>query len=137
MSILGQDFNYEQPTFYTLLKSILGVTGILMVLLMAFIFTLATHYFRKSVVKLPLSLHRLAGFNAFWYAHHLLIVVYILLIIHGYFLFLTKEWNKKTVCVALTLFIALTTNKLYLLISIFQKFSLKMQLQQLCTFKLI
>ncbi|KAL2569554.1 hypothetical protein AAZV13_18G134500 [Glycine max] len=96
MSILGQDFNYEQPTFYTLLKSILGVTGILMVLLMAFIFTLATHYFRKSVVKLPLSLHRLAGFNAFWYAHHLLIVVYILLIIHGYFLFLTKEWDKKT-----------------------------------------
>ncbi|KAG5106424.1 hypothetical protein JHK82_043394 [Glycine max] len=95
-SIFGDGFNYEQPTYYTLVKSIPGLTGILMVLIMAFTFTLATHYFRKSVVKLPSPLHRLAGFNAFWYAHHLLIVVYILLIIHGYFLFLTKEWNKKT-----------------------------------------
>ncbi|TKY66041.1 putative respiratory burst oxidase-like protein H [Spatholobus suberectus] len=96
MAILGDGFNYEQPTYYTLVKSIPGVTGIFMVLLMAFTFTLATHYFRKNVVNLPSPLHRLAGFNAFWYAHHLLIVVYILLIIHGYFLFLTKDWTKKT-----------------------------------------
>ncbi|KAK7395312.1 hypothetical protein VNO78_15863 [Psophocarpus tetragonolobus] len=96
MSILGDGFNYSQPDYFTLVKSIPGVTGILMVLLMAFIFLLATHYFRKSVVKLPSPLHRLAGFNAFWYAHHLLIVVYILLVIHGYYLFLTKEWSKKT-----------------------------------------
>ncbi|KAL2336628.1 hypothetical protein Fmac_011074 [Flemingia macrophylla] len=96
MAILGDGFNYEQPTYYTLVKSIPGVTGIAMVLIMAFTFVLATHYFRKSVVKLPSPLHRLAGFNAFWYAHHLLIVVYILLIVHGYYLFLTKEWQKKT-----------------------------------------
>ncbi|XP_029124815.1 putative respiratory burst oxidase homolog protein H isoform X2 [Cajanus cajan] len=96
MAILGNGFNYEQPTYYTLVKSIPGVTGILMVLIMAFTFLLATHYFRKSVIKLPSPLHRLAGFNAFWYAHHLLIVVYILLIVHGYYLFLTKDWHKKT-----------------------------------------
>ncbi|RDX59656.1 putative respiratory burst oxidase-like protein H, partial [Mucuna pruriens] len=96
MKILGSGFNYEQPSYYTLVKSTPGLTGIFMVLLMAFTFTLATHYFRKSVVKLPSPLHRLAGFNSFWYAHHLLIVVYILLIIHGYYLFLTKEWKDKT-----------------------------------------
>ncbi|CAJ1798564.1 unnamed protein product [Sphenostylis stenocarpa] len=96
MAILGDGFNYEQPDYMTLVKSTPGVTGIIMVLIMAFTFTLATHYFRKNVVKLPLPLNRLAGFNSFWYAHHLLIVVYILLIIHGYYLFLTKEWQKKT-----------------------------------------
>ncbi|XP_047169679.1 putative respiratory burst oxidase homolog protein H isoform X1 [Vigna umbellata] len=96
MAILGDGFNYKQPDYITLVKSIPGVTGIVMVLLMAFSFTLATHSFRKNVVKLPSPLHRLAGFNSFWYAHHLLIVVYILLVIHGYYLFLTKEWQKKT-----------------------------------------
>lgn len=104
MSTLGPGFDFEQPTYLTLVESIPGVTGIFMVLIMAFTFTLATHYFRKNVVNLPSPLHRLAGFNAFWYAHHLLILVYILLIIHGYFLFLNKDWRKKTVCVALTFF---------------------------------
>ncbi|KAL9277012.1 hypothetical protein ACSQ67_025432 [Phaseolus vulgaris] len=107
LTILGDGFNYEQPDYFTLVKSTPGVTGILMVLLMAFSFTLATHYFRKNVVKLPSALHRLAGFNSFWYAHHLLIVVYILLIIHGYYLFLTKEWQKKTTWMYLVIPLAL------------------------------
>lgn len=101
MMILGSGFDYKQPDYLGIVASVVGLTGIFMVLIMAFSFTLATHYFRKSVVKLPSPLHSLAGFNAFWYAHHLLIVVYILLIIHGYFLFLTKDWHKKTVCLAL------------------------------------
>ncbi|VFQ98121.1 unnamed protein product [Cuscuta campestris] len=50
----------------------------------------------RNVIKLPPPLHHLAGFNAFWYAHHLLVVVYFLFIIHGYFIFLTQEWYKKT-----------------------------------------
>jgi len=124
MALLGSNFNYEQPDFFTLVKSTPGWTGILMVLLMAFSFTLATHYFRKNIVNLPSPLHRMAGFNSFWYAHHLLIVVYILLIIHGYYLYLTKEWQKKTVCLLLTFFIALTTNQLHLLISTFHNSSL-------------
>ncbi|KZV36108.1 respiratory burst oxidaseprotein H [Dorcoceras hygrometricum] len=61
-----------------------------------FSFTLAMHSFRRNVVKLPWPLHHLAGFNSFWYAHHLLALVYVLLIIHGYFIFLTRQWNKKT-----------------------------------------
>ncbi|XP_074585780.1 putative respiratory burst oxidase homolog protein H [Curcuma longa] len=96
MSTLGPNFNYKQPTYMTLVESAPGVTGILMIFIMAFSFTLATHSFRRSVVKLPSPLHHLAGFNAFWYAHHLLVIAYILLIIHSYFIFLTKEWYKKT-----------------------------------------
>ncbi|KAM6578745.1 hypothetical protein CsatB_030582 [Cannabis sativa] len=96
MNILGQDFNFNQPTYLDLLKSIPGITGILMILLMAFSFTLATHSFRRSVIKLPWQFHHLAGFNSFWYAHHLLVLVYVLLIIHGYFLYLTHDWHKKT-----------------------------------------
>ncbi|GAB2274289.1 hypothetical protein Dimus_009055 [Dionaea muscipula] len=93
---LGIDFNFRQPTYGDLVSSIPGVTGIVMIMLMTFAFTLATHSFRRNVVKLPWPFHHLAGFNAFWYAHHLLVVVYALLIVHGYFLFLTHQWFKKT-----------------------------------------
>ncbi|KAL5581133.1 hypothetical protein UlMin_013575 [Ulmus minor] len=96
MSILGSRFDFKQPTYFDLLRSIPGVTGILMIILMAFSFTLAMHSFRKSVIKLPWPFLHLAGFNSFWYAHHLLALVYVLLVVHGYFLFLTKDWHKKT-----------------------------------------
>lgn len=97
MRTLGPNFHYKQPTYPSLLASVPGVTGILILVIMAFSFTLATHSFRRNVVKLPSPLHHLAGFNSFWYAHHLLAVAYVLLIVHSYFLFLTKEWYKKTV----------------------------------------
>ncbi|KAF3787286.1 putative respiratory burst oxidase-like protein H [Nymphaea thermarum] len=96
MRYLGPSFNYKQPTYPELLASIPGVTGILMVCFMAFSFTLATHSFRRNVIKLSWPFNYLAGFNAFWYAHHLLVLVYILLVLHSIFLFLTKEWYKKT-----------------------------------------
>ncbi|XP_020113878.1 putative respiratory burst oxidase homolog protein H [Ananas comosus] len=96
MITLGPNFNYHQPTYPSLLASAPGVTGILMIIIMAFSFTLATHSFRRSVVKLPSPLHHLAGFNAFWYAHHLLALVYVLLVVHSYFIFLTRKWYKKT-----------------------------------------
>ncbi|CAL9046353.1 unnamed protein product [Musa banksii] len=102
MRTLGPNFNYKQPTYASLVASAPGTTGILMIIIMAFSFTLATHSFRRSVVKLPSPLHHLSGFNAFWYAHHLLAVVYVLLIVHSYFLFLTKEWYKKTTWMYLT-----------------------------------
>ncbi|XP_047969614.1 putative respiratory burst oxidase homolog protein H isoform X2 [Salvia hispanica] len=95
-TILGPLFNYKQPTYMDLLLSIEGITGIIMILLMLYAFILATHSFRRNVVKFPGPFHGLAGFNAFWYAHHLLAVVYILLLVHGWFLFLTPEWYKKT-----------------------------------------
>ncbi|KAJ1257436.1 hypothetical protein BS78_K042100 [Paspalum vaginatum] len=102
MEKLGPFFNYVQPTWPSLLTSIPGWTGILLILIMSFSFTLATHSFRRSVVKLPSPLHHLAGFNAFWYAHHLLVFAYILLVMHSYFIFLTKQWYKKTTWMYLT-----------------------------------
>ncbi|ONM36608.1 respiratory burst oxidase1 [Zea mays] len=96
MATLGSNFHYKQPTYLGLLESTPGVTGILMIIIMSFSFTLATHSFRRSVVKLPSPLHHLAGFNAFWYAHHLLVLAYVLLVVHSYFIFLTREWYKKT-----------------------------------------
>lgn len=97
MAIFGRDFNYHQPTYLEILGTIPGITGVVMIILMIFSFTLATHSFRRNVIKLPWPFHHLAGFNAFWYAHHLLALVYILFLFHGYFLFLTREWYKKTV----------------------------------------
>ncbi|KAF8402798.1 hypothetical protein HHK36_010889 [Tetracentron sinense] len=96
MRTLGSNFGYKQPTYGELIASTSGTTGITMIIIMAFSFTLATRSFRKNVIKLPWPLHHLAGFNAFWYAHHLLAIAYVLLVIHGYYLFLTKEWYKKT-----------------------------------------
>ncbi|KAL3829155.1 hypothetical protein ACJIZ3_017957 [Penstemon smallii] len=95
-AIFGPAFDYKQPSYLGVVGTIPGITGILMIILMCFSFTLATHSFRRNVVKLTWPFHHLAGFNAFWYAHHLLALVYVLLIIHGYFIFLTREWYKKT-----------------------------------------
>lgn len=64
---------------------------------MAIAFTLATSGFRKNGVKLPYQLNKLTGFNAFWYSHHLLAIVYVLLIFHGYYVILVHKWYKKTV----------------------------------------
>ncbi|XP_020596062.1 putative respiratory burst oxidase homolog protein H isoform X1 [Phalaenopsis equestris] len=96
MGTLGVDFHFKQPTYLDLLASTPGWTGTTMIVLMGFSFILATHSFRRNVVKLPSPFHYLAGFNAFWYAHHLLAIVYVLLIIHSFFIFLTHEWYKKT-----------------------------------------
>ncbi|KAK4709572.1 hypothetical protein R3W88_030497 [Solanum pinnatisectum] len=117
MTALGSNFGYQQPTYMDLVVSVPGVTGILMTLFMLFSFTLATHSFRRNVIKLPWSFHRLAGFNAFWYAHHLLIFVYVLLILHGYFLFLTKEWYKKTTWMYLAVPVALYSTERVLIIN--------------------
>ncbi|KAL3620641.1 hypothetical protein CASFOL_035553 [Castilleja foliolosa] len=95
-AIFGSAFGYRQPTYMDLVGTTVGVTGVMMIVLMTFSFTLATHSFRRNVVKLPWPFHHLAGFNSFWYAHHLLALVYVLLIVHGYFIFITREWYKKT-----------------------------------------
>ncbi|XP_023007323.1 putative respiratory burst oxidase homolog protein H [Cucurbita maxima] len=96
MATLGPNFNFKKPTYGDLVASVPGVTGILMIVIMFFCFTLATPLFRRHKHKLPPLLQHLAGFNAFWYAHHLLLLCYILLILHGHFIFLTQDWYKKT-----------------------------------------
>ncbi|KAL9444898.1 hypothetical protein AB3S75_017980 [Citrus x aurantiifolia] len=93
---MSTQFHIKKPTYKYLLTGVEGVTGIVMVVLMAIAFTLATHKFRKNGVRLPSPFNRLTGFNAFWYSHHLTAIVYILLIVHGNFLYLAHEWYKKT-----------------------------------------
>ncbi|XP_057967536.1 respiratory burst oxidase homolog protein A-like [Malania oleifera] len=93
---LADDFGKKKPTYADLVRGPEGVTGILMVIFMAVAFTLATRWFRRSLVKLPKPFDRLTGFNAFWYSHHLFVIVYVLLIIHGTFLYLVHRWYLKT-----------------------------------------
>lgn len=88
----------EQPeSYWWFVKGVEGWTGIVMVVLMAIAFTLATPWFRRNKLNLPNFLKKLTGFNAFWYSHHLFIIVYALLIVHGIKLYLTKIWYQKTV----------------------------------------
>uniref|UniRef100_A0A0E0IK99 FAD-binding FR-type domain-containing protein n=1 Tax=Oryza nivara TaxID=4536 RepID=A0A0E0IK99_ORYNI len=110
--LVADAFGPEKPTYVGLLSGVEGITGVAMVVLMTVSFTLATHPFRKgekggsgggaaatvlpTVARLPSPFNRLAGFNAFWYSHHLLGIVYALLIAHGYFLFLVRRWYLKT-----------------------------------------
>lgn len=90
-------FQHKQPTYFDLVKGPEGITGILMIILMAISFTLATRWFRRNLVKLPKPFDRLTGFNAFWYSHHLFIIVYVLLVLHGIFLYFAKPWYVHTV----------------------------------------
>lgn len=94
---LRNDFGNHKPKYIDLIRGVEGVTGILMVILMTVAFTLATRWFRRSLVKLPKPFDRLTGFNAFWYSHHLLVIVYVLLTVHGVFLYLVHHWYLKTV----------------------------------------
>uniref|UniRef100_A0ACD5U1W5 Uncharacterized protein n=1 Tax=Avena sativa TaxID=4498 RepID=A0ACD5U1W5_AVESA len=97
----------KPPNYWWFVKGTEGWTGLVMLALMAIAFTLALPWFRRrgklrqSKPK-PLTgfveglLNRFTGYNAFWYTHHLFIVVYALLLVHGHFLYLTNKWQEKT-----------------------------------------
>ncbi|CAH8312511.1 unnamed protein product [Eruca vesicaria subsp. sativa] len=89
-------FGVQTKRYMDFVQSVEGVTGIAMVILMTIAFTLATPWFRRNKLKLPGPLKKITGFNAFWYSHHLFVIVYSLLIVHGYYVYLIKEWSKKT-----------------------------------------
>uniref|UniRef100_A0A0D9V5C2 FAD-binding FR-type domain-containing protein n=1 Tax=Leersia perrieri TaxID=77586 RepID=A0A0D9V5C2_9ORYZ len=93
---LGQYFGEIKPTYFTLVKGVEGITGVIMVVCMIIAFTLATRWFRRSLVKLPRPFDKLTGFNAFWYSHHLFIIVYIAFIVHGECLYLIHVWYRRT-----------------------------------------
>ncbi|XP_028759962.1 respiratory burst oxidase homolog protein E [Neltuma alba] len=109
-ALISSDFHNKKPTYKTLLTGVEGVTGISMTVLMIISFTLATHYFRRNVVRLSPPFNKLTGFNAFWYSHHLLCLVYVLLFIHGSCLYLTHKWHQKSawmyICVPMLLYTA-------------------------------
>lgn len=90
-------FGEERPNnYWWFVKGTEGWTGVVMVVLMAIAFTLAQPWFRRNRLKLPKTMKRLTGFNAFWYSHHLFVIVYALFVVHGYYLYLSKKWYKKT-----------------------------------------
>ncbi|OMO52315.1 Cytochrome b245, heavy chain [Corchorus olitorius] len=91
-----QYFGEQPDSYWHYVKHIEGITGLVMVVLMAIAFTLAAPCFRRGRMNLPKPLKKLTGFNAFWYSHHLFVIVYTLLVVHGIKLFLTKKWYKKT-----------------------------------------
>ncbi|XP_031100445.1 respiratory burst oxidase homolog protein C-like [Ipomoea triloba] len=85
----------KQPeSYWHFVKGVEGVTGIIMVVLMAIAFTLATPWFRRNKVKLPKPFNKFTGFNAFWYSHHLFVIVYVLLFVHG--IHIVQKWYNKT-----------------------------------------
>ncbi|KAG6528443.1 hypothetical protein ZIOFF_010618 [Zingiber officinale] len=46
--------------------------------------------------SLPKPFNRLTGYNGFWYSHHLFVIVYALLLVHGNFFYLTKKWAFRS-----------------------------------------
>ncbi|PRQ47795.1 putative NAD(P)H oxidase (H(2)O(2)-forming) [Rosa chinensis] len=93
---ISSDFHGKNPTYKFLFTGPEGLTGILMVIFMAISFSLAASHFRRNMVRLPAPFNKLTGFNAFWYSHHLLGLVYVLLLIHGSCLYFVHEWYQKT-----------------------------------------
>ncbi|KAH0731629.1 hypothetical protein KY289_002817 [Solanum tuberosum] len=90
-------FGDERPNnYWWFVKGTEGWTGVVMVVLMIIAYVLAQPWFRRNRLNLPSTIKKLTGFNAFWYSHHLFVIVYVLFIIHGYFLYLSKKWYKKT-----------------------------------------
>ncbi|KAL5712994.1 hypothetical protein ACHQM5_015113 [Ranunculus cassubicifolius] len=94
---MKQFFGEERPpNYWWFVKGTEGWTGVVMLVLMATAFTLAQPWLRRNKLNMPKHLKKLTGFNAFWYSHHLFAFVYVLFIIHSIFLYLSKQWYKKT-----------------------------------------
>ncbi|KAK9278589.1 hypothetical protein L1049_028161 [Liquidambar formosana] len=89
-------FDNHQPSYIQILETTEVGTGIVMVILMAIAFSLATHWPRRQSSLLPRSVRQVTGFNTFWISHHLFILVYALLLVHSMFLFLTNSPAEKT-----------------------------------------
>ncbi|KAF8118734.1 hypothetical protein N665_0002s0047 [Sinapis alba] len=94
---MEQYFGVQPKSYVQFLKSVEVVTGTVMVILMTITFTLATSWFRRNkLTSLPKPLKKITGFNSFWYTHHLFVIVYTLLVVHGYYVYLIKTWYRKT-----------------------------------------
>ncbi|CAH9104657.1 unnamed protein product [Cuscuta europaea] len=100
---MEQFFGHQPQNYWWFVKGVEGVTGIIIVVLMAIAFTLTTPWFRRNRVTLPKPFNKITGFNAFWYSHHLFVIVYALLIVHGIKLYLTHKWYMKTTWMYLTI----------------------------------
>ncbi|XP_066132657.1 dual oxidase 1 isoform X2 [Saccopteryx bilineata] len=64
---------FPQKYYWWFFRTVPGLTGVLMLLVLAVMYVFASHHFRRH------------SFRGFWLTHHLYILLYILLIIHGSF----------------------------------------------------
>ncbi|XP_066132664.1 dual oxidase 2 isoform X1 [Saccopteryx bilineata] len=62
-----------QKFYWWFFQTVPGLTGVLLLLVLAIMYVFASHHFRRR------------SFRGFWLTHHLYILLYILLIIHGSF----------------------------------------------------
>ncbi|URE06478.1 respiratory burst [Musa troglodytarum] len=84
------------PNYWWFVKGTEGWTGVVMLVLMVIAYVLAQPWFRRNRLSPTNPLRRLTGFNAFWYSHHLFVIVYVLYVVHGVCLYLIRKWYKKT-----------------------------------------
>ncbi|KQJ86446.2 respiratory burst oxidase homolog protein B-like [Brachypodium distachyon] len=84
------------PDYWWFVRGVEGITGVIMVVLMAIAYTLAHPRFRRSKMGESNPLRRLSGFNMFWYSHHLFVFVYIAFVVHGVSLYINRTWYKQT-----------------------------------------
>ncbi|KAM6426630.1 dual oxidase 2 [Liasis olivaceus] len=70
--VFMNDGSQFPPKYYWwFFETIPGMTGVLLLVILAIMYVFATHYFRRI------------SFQGFWITHHLYVVLYILVIIHG------------------------------------------------------
>ncbi|KAM9645139.1 dual oxidase 2 isoform 1-T1 [Trichechus inunguis] len=73
-SVFENDGSQLPKKFYWwFFQTVPGLTGVLLLLVLAIMYVFASHYFRRR------------SFRGFWLTHHFYILLYILLIIHGSF----------------------------------------------------
>ncbi|NXT47307.1 DUOX2 oxidase, partial [Pluvianellus socialis] len=60
-----------QKYYWWFFQTIPGMTGVLLLVILAVMYVFATHHFRR------------VSFQAFWITHHLYVLLYVLVIIHG------------------------------------------------------
>ncbi|OEL23025.1 Respiratory burst oxidase-like protein B [Dichanthelium oligosanthes] len=84
------------PDYWWFVKGVEGITGVIMVVLMAVAYTLAHPWFRRGKLSEGNPLRRLSGFNMFWYSHHLFVIVYVAFVVHGVCLYINRTWYKQT-----------------------------------------
>ncbi|KFO80860.1 Dual oxidase 2 [Cuculus canorus] len=60
-----------QKYYWWFFQTIPGVTGVLLLVILAVMYVFATHHFRR------------VSFQGFWITHHLYVLLYVLIIIHG------------------------------------------------------
>ena len=68
MLIWGGALEEIKSTYFTLVKGVEGITGVIMVICMVIAFTLATRWFRRSLVKLPKPFVFICSLLCIWHS---------------------------------------------------------------------